>query len=85
MSENDKIYDAYVSDEPTSREETLKVLREMVPKSIQDHNSRKLKERVVLLEYEKIKELLSLYYIFCGCSKPYCEACQIVVDFKLTV
>ena len=50
-----------------------------------DHDRRKLKERVFLLEQDKIKELLSLYYIFCGCSKPYCEACQIVIDFKLTV
>lgn len=58
---------------------------EIHKREIANDKSRKLKEKVFLLEYEKIKELLSLYYIFCGCSKPYCEACQIVEDFKLTV
>lgn len=59
------------------------MIKKAIKAIINNVDGRRLKERVFLLDYDKTVEILTLYYIFCGCSKPYCEVCQLVIDFKL--
>ncbi len=54
----------------------------------QDHNIRKLKERIFLLEYDSIDTLLTIWvyesghYTDCLIKKEnICEICQIILDY----